>query len=218
MALDHQDILFASLLGGKAVEAIPRFNAIQNELSKRVLPPIPFLSLKNKEEYKQTQSTLSDHLWNADPSNLENQFFPLSLKKIKETQSYTLPYEPIITITGKNNIVTRNIAKQGNIIGSIKERWSQEDYQITITGVLIGELLTGKSESCFPMKDFQKLRSYLTAPEALEVMCEPLQLLGINYLVIQDFTFPFTKGENVQAYEIKAISDFSHNLLITVNK
>ena len=46
------------------------------------------------------------------------------------------------------------------------------------------------------------------------VYCEPLQLLGINRIVIEEMSFPFTKGENVQAYEISALSDFDFNLLL----
>jgi len=216
MTYTNTDILFASLVGSKI--NIPRMNAVQNELAKHVLPPIPFLPIKNKEVIETKQYDTSFDLWIADkPTPKDKQFFPLSFS-IDDDRSvwYTLPYEPMITITGKNNIVRRNVAKSKHE-GTVKERWSRDDYQITITGVLIGSLLTGSVEDCYPIFDFMSLKSIMTIDSVVQVQCEPLQLLGINQIVIEDFSFPFTKGENVQAYEIKAYSDFQHQLLIEVN-
>jgi hypothetical protein len=119
----------------------------------------------------------------------------------------------MLSISSKNNIVRRNVAKATHE-GTVKERWSRDDYSITITGVLIGSLLTGSVEDCYPIFDFMELKKIMTIDTVVQVQCEPLQLLGINQIVIEDFSFPFTKGENVQAYEIKAYSDFQHQLLI----
>lgn len=202
--MDRQDILFSSLLGGsKNAKMIQRFNAVQNELIKHVLPPIPFLPPK-------------EDLWKADKPT-QNQFFPLSISDKENGVYYLLPYEPMITISGSNKIIKRSVAKQNNLIGSIKERWTQEDYQIIISGALVGSLLTGDLSQCFPISDFERLRDFVTASQALFVRCEPLQLLGINRIVVENFSYPFTKGESVQAYEIKAVSDFSYNLLIEMN-
>ena len=236
MAYNNTDILFASLVGSKV--SIPRFNAVQNELMKHVLPPIPFLPIKNEvnidsvdddfelreENFAASKSDFSSDLWRADaPTPTDRQFFPLSFEG-KDGQTYTLPYEPMISISGKNTIIRRNVAKAKSTTidgkslgGSIKERWTQEDYEITITGVLIGSLLTGSVNECYPIKDFEKLRDFMTAPKSLKVFCELLQLLGINKIVIEDFSFPFTKGENVQAYEIKAYSDYDYKLLLDIN-
>ncbi|MDB4157974.1 DUF6046 domain-containing protein [bacterium] len=229
MKLNQTDILFASLVGSKVTEAIPRFEAIQNELAKHVLPPIPFLPLRNKEKIEQSEGGYDGDLWTADaPTPKDQQFFPLTLIVEVETngstkqQRFLLPYEPMINISGKNTIIRRNVAKmkQNNgvsIGGSIKERWTQEDYEITITGALIGSILKGSTEDCYPKDDFQSLLIYLTAAKRIAVECEALQLLGINHIVIEDFSFPFTKGENVQAYEIKAYSDFDYKLLLDIN-
>lgn len=236
MAYNNTDILFASLVGSKV--NIPRFNAVQNELMKHVLPPIPFLPLKNEvniDEVDQTYETNSEllkqetsnfniDLWKADqPTPEDQQFFPFWFLDEKGNK-WLLPYEPMITISGKNTIVRRNVAKAKSTTikgislgGSIKERWNQADYEITITGVLIGSLLTGSVKECYPISDFEKLRDFMTTPKSLKVFCEPLQLLGINQIVIEDFSFPFTKGENVQAYEIKAYSDFDYKLLLDIN-
>jgi hypothetical protein len=233
MPYNNTDILFASLVGSKV--SIPRFNAVQNELMKHVLPPIPFLPLKNDVEVEDiSNSAKSIHsefessdkidIWKADaPTPADKQFFPFWFVDEKGNK-WLLPYEPMISISGKNTIIRRNVAKAKStnvdgisLGGSIKERWTQEDYEITITGVLIGSIITGSVEECFPRKDFEKLRDIMTAGKSLRVFCEPLQLLGINQIVIEDFSFPFTKGENVQAYEIKAYSDFDYKLLLDIN-
>lgn len=217
MKLNNTDILFASLLGSQVIKSIPRFTAVQNELMKHVLPPIPFFPFKNETKLREVSGGFNGDLNTADaPTPEDNQFFPFSFVG-DDGVRYLLPYEPLISINGKNTIVRRNVAKANGLIGSIKERWNQADYEITITGVLIGSILTGSVDECYPRKDFERLRDYMTAPTALTVYCEPLQLLGINKIVIEDFSFPFTKGENVQAYEIKAYSDFAYNLLLDIN-
>lgn len=218
MSYSNTDILYASLLGSKVAEKIPRFTQVENVLMKHVLPPIKFLPLNNQEtKVTQENGTYDAELWKADnPTAEDNQFFPFYFKGDDGT-NYLLPYEPMINIQGKNTIVRRNVAKAKGMIGSVKERWNQADYEITITGVLIGSIMTGDISECFPIKDFERLRDFMTSVKALEVYCEPLQLLGINKIVIEDFSFPFTKGENVQAYDIKAYSDHSHQLLIDIN-
>lgn len=215
MKFDSKGILYASLVGSKV--NVPRFEEVQNELMKHVLPPIPFLPFTNTENVRKPNSFDEQPTWQADtPLSEEQQFFPFTFVGANGVK-YLLPYEPMVTIGGKNNIVRRNVAKAKGMIGSIKERWSQGDYEITITGVLVGSVLTGSVEDCFPRADFEKLRDFMTASKDLKVYCEPLQLLGINKIVIEDFRFPFTKGENVQAYEIKAYSDFAYNLLLDIN-
>ncbi len=161
------------------------------------------------EDYKKAE------IWLSDKPLLEsNQFFPLSFKKASDKNYWLLPWEPLINIEAKNIITKRYVAKGGkNHIGSIKERWSTDDYQITITGAFIGDKMRGIAAQTYPRKDMEKLKDYLLTPEALEVKCELLQILGINRIVIESVNFPFTKGENVQAYEIKAVSDFPYQLL-----
>lgn len=217
MTFNDNEILFASLIGSKAVESIPRFEAVQNELSKRVLPPIPFLPKRNEIEIDNRQYEKLDDVWQSDKPKIDNHFFPLSFRRRGEgEQWYTFPFEPMISIKGANTIIKRKPAKAPNFIGTVKERWSQDDYSITITGSLIGFNERGSVEDTYPRKDFEALKDYCTAPEGLEVLCEPLQLLGINYLVVEDFTFPFTKGENIQAYELTCTSDFSPEFLLEI--
>lgn len=216
MKLTNENILLASLMGSKAVEQIPRFEAVQNKMAKHVLPPVRFLPLQtqpdkiyNPEDFNEAELWMNDKV-----KSEENQFFPLSFRSSKDENWWLLPWEPMINIDGGTILTKRRIAKAGkNQIGSIKERWSTDDYSITITGAFYGDQMLGKAAQTYPRYEMERLRDYLLTPEALEVKCEPLQILNINKIVIESVSFPFTKGENVQAYEIKALSDFPYDLI-----
>lgn len=155
------------------------------------------------------------------PKPQDKQYFPLLFRGELEKHFYLLPYEPMININGGNHIIRRTLAKpqpDNSTGGTIKERWSGKDYEITITGALHGSILTGNVEDCFPATEFTKLGNYLKKGGRIEVLCPVFELLGIHFIVIEDLTFPFTKGENVQAYEIKAYSDSPHKLLLELDE
>jgi hypothetical protein len=219
--MGNQDILIASLFGSKIIQMVPALDVINNELGKHVLPPIPFLPFRNDEGVlKPKVSALESTSWQADsPLDEAQQFFPLSMSIDEGKTWFRLPYEPLISISGKNVIAKRRVAKWNKefskgLTGSIKERWSQDDYEITITGVLIGSILRGTVEDCYPRADFLKLKKILTNAKQIKVNCPPFEFLDIHNIAIDDFSLPFTKGENVQAYEIKCCSDSSYKLLI----
>ena len=132
---------------------------------------------------------------------------PLELR-IEEpgAKSWLLPFEPMISITGKNIIKKRNVNK-GSVRGSIKERWAQDDYEITIEGVLIS------TDGKYPEQDVSKLRKHC---EAASVSClSPLlEIFGINHIVIEEWELPFTSGTENQNYSIKAVSDNDYKLLL----
>lgn len=222
MAFENRDILFASLLGTRFGGSPDKFRLIQNELMKHVGPVVNILPFPPAPKVGEVKGEALENLWKADaPKAEEEQFFPLSFS-VGDGNRYLFPYEPMVNISGKNEIVRRYIAKakteSGVVLGgSVKERWTRGDFNITITGALYGAIETGNVEDCFPREDFEKLRDFMTAPKSISVFCEPLQLLGISQLVIEDFSFPFTKGENVQAYEIKCYSDFDYKLLLDIN-
>ncbi len=216
MILDNRDILFASLMGSQAVGLIQRSNIVQNELSKRVLPPIPFLPLKNETEIAKAGSYTIENNWQVNDSTPESkQFFPLSFSFTEGGQKWLFPFEPMINISSGNNIIKRNVAKQGEkLIGTIKERWSRKDFDIQVTGVLMGNMLQGTPEQTFPREQMERLFEFLKHSKEFFVYCHPLEILGITKVVVEDYSFPFTKGENVQAYDLKLTSDFAYNLLI----
>lgn len=218
MALDNQDILFAGLMGSRFVKTIENSNLLQNELAKKVLPPIPFLPLKNENNVALVNSdgySISNNWTQKESIPESQQFFPLSFSFTEGGQKWTFPYEPMMNLSSGNNIVKRNVAKQGkNMIGTIKERWSRKDFDITATGVLIGSIMKGNVEDCYPKKQLERLFEFLVYNKEIYVYSPLLEVAGVSKLVVEDYSFPFTKGENVQAYELKLISDFSYNLLI----
>lgn len=136
---------------------------------------------------------------------------PLQIKKIDEPDSayWTLPIEPMISITGRNVIVKRAVSK-GKTRGSIKERWTQGDYDINIEGLLMSLTAINK----YPTDDLRKLRSYCESA-SLSVLCPLFEIYSINRIVIEDFDFPFTSGVANQAYKIKASSDDVYKLLLS---
>lgn len=213
--ITNENALIASLIGSQAVKSLPRFAAVENELAKRVTPPIPFLPIRNETGISTEPNQQTDgDIWMNDPVIPEDrQFFPFSFKKETEENYYLLPWEPLINISVRNIVAKRYVAKSGSkFIGTIKERFATDDFEITITGAFYGQSMVGKYPDTYPREDMERLRDYLLTPKRLQVKSEPLQILGINYLVIEEVNFPFTKGENVQAYEIKAVSDFDWSL------
>ena len=76
-----------------------------------------------------TEQEITEAIANANGVPMQA---PMKLRLNKSEDWWTLPYEPIVTVNGKNVIVKKQVAK-GRIRGSIKERWSQDDYQISIS-------------------------------------------------------------------------------------
>lgn len=216
MELTGKDLIFASLMGSNAVGTIQRTQLVQNELSKHVLPPIPFLPIQNSTTIANTSVNPTWQLNQADAETPEEkQFFPLSFSFTENGQKWLFPYEPMINTSSGNSIIKRNVAKQGDkLIGTIKSRWSRKDFEFSVTGVLMGNLLSGSVEDCFPRKQMESLFAFLKHNKEFYIYCAPLEIMGVTKVVVEDYSFPFTKGENVQAYDLKLVSDFSYNLLI----
>ena len=202
--MTNKDLIFSALMGSGSFKMIERLNLVQNDLTQKGLPNIPFLR----------QNTEIDSI----PEN--KQYFPLSFSFTQAGIKWTFPFEPMISISGGNDIKNVNVAKHGTdkkghqLAGTIKTRMRRKDYNITISGVLMGKQMTGKVEDCFPIDKMTELFEYLIHSGSLYVYSYPLEILGINHIVIEDYRFPFSKGENVQAYEIKALSDYPHSLII----
>jgi hypothetical protein len=144
--------------------------------------------------------------------------FPITLKpqSWNDNRKWMLPTEPMITIGGGNKLTRRNVAKISNSgkarRGSIKERWSTDDYTINITG-----MLTKLDDWTYPKEDFKRLVEIAESREPIIVECDLLLYLGITRIVIEKYDFPFTKGEENQAYTISAYSDDDWDLFIKID-
>jgi hypothetical protein len=136
---------------------------------------------------------------------------PLSIKLENDPEWWKLPFDPVMSVAGKNIIIRRNVLKidgSNNRRGSIKEIWSQDDYEVNIAGVLIGE--DGKR----PEADLMKLRTYFEAREPVLVSSELFRIFNIERLAIENYALPSTKGIENQTFTIKAYSDDMFELLI----
>ena len=147
-------------------------------------------------------------------SNLGDNFFQCELSFVtdeKKEEVWKLPVDPLVSVNGKNVIKRRYVAKSNakeNRRGSIKECWSQDDYEITIAGVLIAE------DNASLVEMMKKLREICDKDEAVKVVCKYVNdSFGINYIAIESYDFPFTKGMENQSFTIKAYSDDSYELL-----
>jgi hypothetical protein len=122
---------------------------------------------------------------------------------------FEFPIDPFISLSFKNSITRRQVAK-GSTRGTIKESWTQDDVEITISGVFINDAGTYPEEVAW-------LQEYFDLHQAIDVSCEMLKKRGIDQIVIESLELPFTKGTNNQAFQIKAYSDDVFELLKQTN-
>lgn len=120
---------------------------------------------------------------------------------------WTLPIEPMVSVSGKNVISKKQVSK-GRVRGTIKERWTQDDYEISIKGILINF-----NGDAYPTEDVKKLREFCENA-AVEVASPLFDIFSIDRIVIENYSFPFTSGPANQAYSISAVSDDIYKLLL----
>lgn len=212
--LNDRDILLASMLGNKVMEQLPRFELVQNEIAKRPLPRINVFPLRQNSTTPESYSPSVIESKNWRHQNLTFSFLPVKLTDA--VGSYQFKIEPLISVKMKNEIIKRTPAKAKDFVGTIKEYWSQDDYQITMTGFLFGTNEKGSFQDCYPLEDVKILKRLFQSREGIAVENEFLLGLGITRIVIEELSFPFTVGENVQAFEISCISDFTENILLEI--
>lgn len=135
---------------------------------------------------------------------------PLRLKRSSDREWFTFPVEPLVSISGKNIITRRTVAKSKEQ-GTVKERWSQDDYDVTIQGIM-----TEENQEKYPKGYIQSLLDLFNERQAVEVAQDILFIFGIKCLAIESASFPHTKGLGNQNFEIKAYSDTPMELLISI--
>ncbi len=143
-------------------------------------------------------------------SGVVRSVMPMRVKRMGDTDFFTLPIEPLVTVSGKNTIVRREVAKaKGG--GTVKECWSQDDYEVSIQGVV-----TGGDPDRYPEAYVKRLLELFDERQSIEVEQEVLLVFGIKYLAVESISFPHTSGLCNQNYEIKAYSDNPAELLIKI--
>jgi hypothetical protein len=135
---------------------------------------------------------------------------PLKLQQ-PDGSWWLFPIEPLVSISGKNVVVKRNVAKF-NGRGTVKERWAQDDFTINIQGRFVHA-----DFKTYPKNDIETLKNIIAQKKEIGVQNALLAMLDINKIVIESYSFPFSKGENVQNFTIEASSDDVYDLFIEVN-
>lgn len=133
---------------------------------------------------------------------------PMTLFAMNSQDRFLLPFEPLVSVSGKNVIARRKVAKSRES-GTIKERWSRDDYEVTIQGVL-----TSADRRKYPSGYMRNLLDLFREQRSVEVEQAVLAVFGIRFLTIESVNFPHTKGLENQNYEIRAYSDTPIELLI----
>lgn len=123
------------------------------------------------------------------------------------SKEWLFPLEPMISLNGQNILTRRHVSK-GTIKGSIKERWTQDDYTVRIEGLLMGE--DGK----YPEEDVSRLKAFCEAGH-VKALNPLLEIFGISQLAIESWYIPFTSGTTNQNYTIQAYSDDIYKLLLS---
>ncbi len=184
---------------------------IKNALGYALPPIVPFRNIVRVLD--KADATATDPAIEAKTreglAGLGQEFFQCKLSFEIDGVKWNLPVDPVMSVKGKNVITRRHVSKS-NRRGSIKECWSQDDYEITIAGVLIG---VDNDDLKFMI---ERLREICEAKEAVMVICDYLNCedtFNINYIAIESYDFPFTKGMENQVFSIKAYSDDGYSLL-----
>lgn len=146
-------------------------------------------------------SPIKENIFISDPNKY---VCPVTFVLPVKGFAYTFPLEPLVSVSGANKIVRRYVAKSKRR-GSIKELWSQDDYTITIGGVL-----TVDSQFC----ELKDVLECCVAEESIKMICPFTQeAFGITHIAIESYDFPFTKGTENYQFTIKGYSDEAYSLL-----
>jgi hypothetical protein len=105
----------------------------------------------------------------------------------------------LFVVTQSKNIVITNIQGRN---GSIKEYIADDDYNVTITGIIAG------GNNVYPKNEVLALKKVLDSPTAININSWFLNQFGVHTIVIKDYNFGQEAGRNSQqAFSISAISD-----------
>ncbi|MBP5583286.1 MAG: hypothetical protein J6X43_04960 [Bacteroidales bacterium] len=164
-----------------------------------IQPIVPFQRHAVVESLEKV--SMVEHFFVSDPNAY---VCPVTFVLPVKGTAYTFPIEPLVSVSGKNNIVRRYVAKSHRH-GSIKELWSHDDYTITIGGVL-----TVDSQFC----ELKDMIECCMAEESIKMICPYTQeAFGITHIAIESYDFPFTKGTENYQFTIKGYSDEAYSLL-----
>ena len=133
---------------------------------------------------------------------------PVALEIPSSGKRFVFPTDPLISVTTKNILVRRQVLKS-DFRGTVKERWSQDDFNVNIAGVFI-------SDESHVIEDYvDGLLEMANAAESLKIISDFLNdVYKITRIAIENVDFPFTQGIDCQKFTVKAYSDDEYSLLL----
>lgn len=139
------------------------------------------------------------------PSSLTGSAFVMPLT----IGDYKFAIDPIISVSGAVEIV-RTIMP--GFAGTIKEEISEDDYRITIRGILINE-----DNDDYPYEQVSEIDALKKSIGGLKVINKMLNLcFGINQIVIESIEIEGMEGvQSMQSFAISALSDRDVELVET---
>jgi hypothetical protein len=107
----------------------------------------------------------------------------------------------LIEVNQPKNIVKTSVAGRN---GTVKEYVSDSDFEISITGMLVGRHANIPPD----IVDKIQLTEILKAPVAVPISCNFLDMLNINSVVVTDYKFNQIEGtRNAIGVNISCVSD-----------
>lgn len=114
----------------------------------------------------------------------------------------------LVSVTDRKNIIETPLVGRK---GSVKELINLSDYQISITGALIG------NNGEWPEEKLEKINELYNINEAIELKCAltDVFLEENDRVVIQELNIPgMNQTEHVQVVEIRCVTDRAFELII----
>lgn len=112
----------------------------------------------------------------------------------------------LITVSQAKKIIKTDIQGRN---GTVKEYIGDDDYAITINGIITG------ANGQYPIDDVSRLKKILDAPIAIGVSSRFLQNLGIISLVVEEYEISQKEGGySYQTFSISCISDVPQELKV----
>lgn len=117
----------------------------------------------------------------------------------------------LIEVTQNRHIVTTPIQGRN---GTIKEYISDDDYNITITG-----LLSSNYQDIFPQEELDKLLQFCGIPSNFKVTSPLLNnYFGVTNIVVSTYTFNEVEGDRSNiSFQISALSEPVYNIQTKTN-
>lgn len=139
--------------------------------------------------------------------DMQGNYYFMPVTFIHKEKEYEIDFA-LISVTGKKRIIETPLVGRK---GSVKELISLDDYQITITGAVVGK------DQQWPQEKLNALNELYNINEAVDLKCALTDIFFAenDKVVIQEFNLPKNaQTEHVQIIEIKCVTDKAFELII----